>query len=350
MNAVHTVARAAGHAVPRQDHVRLPRRPADARGFKEWFHFCVSTPEVDAIVNFAVLDSAASDAEGPRWAPRLTVLAREDRWCGSVEAVDWSDCEVTPGQTACRLGRASFYWADGAYRVSAGGDSDAVEVHLVLEPETLPALVHNVDVGAGDPLHWLMVPRLRATGSVRVGDRQHRVWGAPAYHDHNWGRFRWSGRFAWEWGCALAPAGDADWAVVFTRMRDPREERTLRQGLFVWRGGHQVKVFRGDRMRAERTGRTTAGVSLRAPAVLGLITPEGQTDVPERFCIEAEDGEDRVTLVFVPEDTAQILVPHDGETGTTRIQEVAGTVEVTGRLGGEPVAFTTRTVVEFLRG
>lgn len=344
------VGTAACTAIVRQDHLRLPRPAADGCGFKEWHHFSVSTDEVDALVNFAVLDVAPPGSSAPRWAPRVTVLARSTTWRGGVDRPDPARCELNPGAVHARMGAHAFFFADGAYRVTARSGCSDVEVDLVLAPETLPAIVHNVDVAGGRPLHWLMVPRLRASGTVRVDGCAHEVRGQPAYHDHNWGRFGWRGGFAWEWGYVLAPPGGPDWAIVFVRMRDGAQHRTLRQGVFVWRGGLQRRVFRGASVAFERSGACGTAPELRVPPVLALAHPEGRTDVPAKLALEAREGDDLVQVAFDSEGTAQVLVPHDGERGATRIQEVAGRARVKGRVGGVEVDFEARTVVEFLRG
>lgn len=329
-----------------RDHVRLPSRSREAVGHKEWFHFSVCTDAIDVLLNFSFV---ASEDDGAPPVGRLTWVVRTAGWVGAVRTAPAASTHVHVGEVACRLGADAFVFADGAFRVSTRDADAGVVIDLVLEPDALPALFHNVPTGDGAALHWFVAPKLRARGVVRVGGARFPIDG-DAYHDHNWGRFQWGGDFAWEWGYAVSPDPSQAYAMVFSRMSDRAQHRTLRQGLFVWRDGVPTRVLRGARLEVRREGLLRAQNVLKLPSVMALRYAGTVTDVPQRLIVRARDGADRVDLVAHTEDVAVIMVPTDGDSGVTRIHEAVARVDVEGSLGGEPFAFSCRSVVELLRG
>jgi hypothetical protein len=108
----------------------------------------------------------------------------------------------------------------GVYRLKVRGVSGfalhgspaTVSADLVIR-RTAPGFVAGpMRLGRGQYVGWTVAaPRAQATGTFRVGSRTVRVKNAPAYHDHNWGRFSLSGgRLAgWDWSQAFLPGGRA---------------------------------------------------------------------------------------------------------------------------------------------
>src|SRR5207342_625444 len=109
-------------------------------------------------------------------------------------------------------------FADGAFRIHVELCDRPIRVDLVLLPVTRPALVHNIAMLEGPPLHWPVTPRLLATGIATVAGRTHRLDREPSYHDHNWGPFRWGHDISWEWGFALPPDPECPWTLTFVRL------------------------------------------------------------------------------------------------------------------------------------
>ncbi|MDT5276184.1 MAG: hypothetical protein QOG95_3116, partial [Mycobacterium sp.] len=79
----------------RSDFIRTPVL-ASARpdGFKEWYHFVVHRPDSRILINFS-LTSETSPAGGPRLAPRVIVIAHDQRWTGAIERFDDSELDVS---------------------------------------------------------------------------------------------------------------------------------------------------------------------------------------------------------------------------------------------------------------
>lgn len=81
---------------------------------------------------------------------------------------------------------------------------------------------------------------------------------------------------------------------------------------------------------------------------MALASPENVTDVPARLVIRARRGADHVDVEFVTRDVAQVIIPNDDDLGVTIIHEVAGVVNVEGRVDGEGVSIEGPSIFEFL--
>ena len=86
-------------AIELGDFVRRPRhRLADRGGYKEWFHFCMCSDSLDAIVNFNVGDPCSDVAA----AAQLTCAVRTASWEGSIEQFDPLEVSAIPGRHRVR--------------------------------------------------------------------------------------------------------------------------------------------------------------------------------------------------------------------------------------------------------
>jgi len=128
------------------------------------------------------------------------------------------------------------------YRVVIDLPGHDIRGELDLTAMSRPFAVNNQPVGDGR-VSWLFVPRLRADGWLRIGGQEIRFEGNVAYHDHNWGRFRWGGDFGWTWGAILPSGPDDPWSLVFQQMTDRRRLRCLYQALWVWRHDEPAAIF-----------------------------------------------------------------------------------------------------------
>ncbi|MEZ4468367.1 MAG: hypothetical protein R3F43_29020 [bacterium] len=232
---------------------RSPAPLGGPGGHKEWQHFLVHAPGLEVLVNFSLGDEHRLDGRPGVEAGRVIVVVRAgDAHQGVVERVadaGWRRCGAgasTPGSAPAACGSSRGAWQ---VQVALPG----LAIRLRVRPETWPAVSSNIPLGPGRQLSWLIVPRAVADGEVVVDGRRHVIRGALAYHDHNWGHFQWGDDFAWEWGQAVPADVGCPWSVVFVRMADRRRTRVATQGLLLWRGADQRRVFR-DRDVAVETG------------------------------------------------------------------------------------------------
>lgn len=333
----------AARRLERDGFVRFDPRDASTPPQREWLHFVVSDGRFDVLVNFSVV-------QGPRGPEgNVLLLARDregSRWEGDLDDHEVGPADVGGGRIRLHLGGCHVDH-DGRFYVRARCRRRPLALDLCLDAEAMPYLVHNVALGEGASVSWLVAPRLRATGALRWGDRVVRLDGATAYHDHNWGRFR-GADLRWEWGCSLAPEGPGDaLSAVLVRVFEPGG-RAASQGLVVWEGAHRRALFRGDEVSFAGEGWLRASQGLRVPRSLSLLAPGPPTDVPARLAVRAEAGGDALRGAFIAEDVARVLVPHDGDLGTTVIHEAVGRMRLDGALGGRAVALDAPAFCEFL--
>lgn len=318
-------------------------------GHKEWWHFCVYAPGLDVLVNFSLVDDVREGAPAGQEFARVVVLVRDREWDGDVELFETERVEVVGGGLFMRFGdnRVSF---DGErYVIEVKLRHRPIDISLRLEPRCVPSLANNIRLDPGPPINWMVLPRMEATGVVRVGQRVTAVHRARAYHDHNWGHFAWGRDFAWEWGYGLPEADEGNpWSMVFVRLSDRAHTRTYMQALFLWRELLQHRVLRAADVTVERIGFLRAPRVFKLPRAMALVAPGTVTDVPKALEITARGDGDEVRCRFEAEDVAAVVIPNDHDPGVTVIHEVSGEVTVEGRVRGERVAMQGRAIFEFL--
>ncbi|WP_437610054.1 hypothetical protein WMF20_01520 [Sorangium sp. So ce834] len=329
------------------------RSPARLRGradHKEWQHFLVHTEGAHLLVNFNLVDD--------RWAPdprraevaRLIALARTDAWDGGVDRFADGEVEVVSGRIDARFGESWLRFDRGRYLLSIALRDRPLAAELELVPTTTPALSANQPLSPERSLSWLFVPRLVARGTITAGGVTRRVEAAPAYHDHNWGHFLWGDDFSWEWGSALPWDPANAWSVVHVRMTDRGRSAARYQGLFLWREGEPLRVFRDEEIRVAYDGCFDVGRPLRVPRVMALLAPGLASDVPRRMEVVARGDGDELRLRFAPDAVAQVVMPSERELeAVTVLNEVSGRAALSGRVRGVEVAMEGPGVFEFLR-
>jgi hypothetical protein len=328
------------------DFFRAPPVEAGAQPHKEWQHFVVHSDAVHLIVNFSVVDDVWSPG---RRLGRVIALARTHRWTGTVATFSGADVDVHPGSLRARLGPNQMAFEDGAYLVTLALPPMDLTAELCLRPVSRPFLATNQALDTSSQLSWLFVPRLEASGRVAIGSEHADVVGAPAYHDHNWGRFRWGGDFSWEWGSVL-PGGDSRWSAVFMRMADRRRTLARRQALYVWRDAEPFAVLRDGAVTFSSVGLLSAPAATTIPAPMRLLASERSSDVPAELVVTGQDGSYRVTVHLTARDHVRVAVPDEQcYDRVTVLHEIRGDVVVDGHFGGEDIAVRGAGVLEVLR-
>lgn len=332
------------------DHLRRGSSdPAGAGAWKEWFHFCVLAPEVAVLVNVSVFEDTRPAARGAE-VGRALVLVHDGSWCGGAETFAADELRLEGGKLAFDLGPNRVEFRDGRFRVLGMLARQRVSLELELTPLAYPTATRNAAFAQGTPVHWVAVPRLAARGTVTVEGRTHVLDGAPAYHDHNWGRFRWGGDFAWEWGIGLPDDPSSPWSLVFDRLTDRSRARVLTQGLYLWRGAEPARILRERSVSLELSRAGLRARPYRIPAPLAVLADGEAADVPEHIRLTASAGDDRLRAEFAIERLAQVLVPNDADDlRLTTINETVARMHLVGRVGGEALDVTGRAFVELVR-
>jgi len=310
------------HAVELIDYVRFV--PSAGTAHVEWFHFVVRAGELDCVINLSLV----GDGKG-----QLVLLVYEGgRWEGDVER--FSQVSARSGRIGLQLGDNELSF-DGAFRLRAACRHRPLSVELALEPRAFACLAHNM----GGGLHWVVAPRLSASGILWTGGRAVKLRDAPAYHDHNWGQL--DGRaLGWTWACSLAPG---PFAAVLVRIAGGA------QALMLWQGPHRCRSFRGDALSLTSEGLLRPVQTLRVPRALSLLDPGLASDVPAVLRIEAASEDSRLSGELSCLDVARVLVPRPGDLGHHVINEVPARLRLVGHLGGSAVAIDGPAFAELAR-
>jgi hypothetical protein len=317
-------------------------------GHKEWLHFAVHAEGIDLLVNFSLVDDIRPGARQGTELARLVCLVRDSEWTGDIDHYEQPEVDVRGGELAIRFADNHAFFHDGVFELNVRLRRSPIAMRLLLEPVTLPAQANNLQVDNCPSIQWLVVPRLLATGWLEVAGKRHDFDRALAYHDHNWGHFRWGRNFAWEWGYAAPDAMQNPWTMVFVRLTDRAHLSDLMQAIFLWKHERQHRLFRGDELIVWHEGILRARRVFKLPRMMGLVSPGDVTDVPKRLIARARRGNDRIDLVFETGDPAQVIIPNDDDDGVTIIHEVSGQVHVEGRIDGEAVTIEGPSIFEFL--
>lgn len=340
------------HLFGQTNHYRGPpvaRTQRHLPAWKEWWHVCIQTADLTWIGNW----SGSQDAFDPQrpLVGRVIGLARDKHggpWRGGVAQFAPGNWQATAGLLNASWGdRQSIEWRNGQLHVKlqlAGLAAD-----LTLTPVAVPSLSHGIALPADGTIHWLLAPRMLASGTLQLGSTVHILRDVPAYHDHNWGHFAWGDDFAWEWGYALPDDPSTPWSAVSVRLHDRGRTNLWSSALFLWHGSRQIRAFRDAQIQGHAHGLQRVAHAFQVPAALGM-TVSPAFDLPEWLELHAVDGADELVLRFVPRDVSRILLPQDDDPlGVTSICEAVGEVTVRGVVHGLDVDLTGHAVYEFMR-
>ena len=316
------------------------------RRSKEWLHVAVHGRTAEIVLNLNVFE------DGDPWLPpgvpvgrSLWLAAAGGRVRGDVHR--GARVAVGEGRLALAVDTDEIALRDGVLVVRASRPGFTVDLRL--QPKVRPALAPRIPFDTADRVQWFLVPRLAATGTAEIDGVLHAFDGAPAYHDHNWGRFAWGADFAWEWGYLLPEEPDAPVCVVFARLLDRRQHRVRSAGCFVWWGEDNVRSFQDGEVSFTPEGRF-AGPLPPVPPVMGLLSPDRRADLPARWAVRASGSGDAVEVSFVPARGGRILIPDEADPfGVTALHELFGYGTAEGTIRGRPFAFAGRGAIECIR-
>ncbi|MCW2901060.1 MAG: hypothetical protein JWO67_3325 [Streptosporangiaceae bacterium] len=334
----------------RCDFLRAPvLATARPEGYKEWHHFAVHRPGWRLLVNFSLTNEPLPDRP-LRLVPRVIVIIHQERWSGVVERFTDANLHVSADLGSVTVGRHSMRIRPDGYRITIDSPDRGIGGELHLTPVSRPFVVTNQPAGTGR-LSWLLVPRLRATGWFRAGGVEHRLTDEPAYHDHNWGRFRWGEDFGWEWSSILPSNSGDPWSLVFTRVTDRRRLHSFYQALFVWRHHELVAVYRDAAVRAHSHGLLARPPDCTLPPPMRLVLGGEACDVPESVEITGTRSGETVRAEFRPVSYARLAQPSEVDLDRSVVLcETSGTAYVRGVVDGEELDFTGDGVFEWLHG
>ena len=322
--------------------------PHGRAGYKEWSHFCAFDEQLSIILNFSVIGLTASEDIRERHTPHVVMIVRQPDgvWEGDIEVFSSRDLRFGNRGTDIEIGTNRATFADGLYQVEVKVQSDALNARLRFHPIARPAVASSVRLSAQERMRWLVVPRLVTEGEIGVGGRVFRLKDTPAYHDRNWGHFRWGEDYSWEWATIIPTSLSVPWSLVYMRISDASRNRTYSQGLMVWCGDQAKRVFHGSALHIKQIGQLKQKRTFRLPRIVNLMVP-GEACLPRSLEVEGHARCDQINIGLTFEDFAQIGVPNDGASGLTLLSEAVGKANVTGRIDGSEIEFEAGVLAEF---
>ena len=331
-------------AVRRADFWRAtPGQAAD--GWKEWQHFVVCLPRGVILANW----SLRADGAG-RWLASVVIAVRVEgaaAWRGEVVE---ADARWRPGGIDMEVGGQRLAFGPAGWTLTLDLPDSGLVGQIEVRPLTVPAATGRLPFAGSPGVRWRVVPRATAEVHLTVGGAPYVLSGAPAYHDHNWGRFGWGDDFVWEWGF-FAPSGGAPWSAVFSRVLDRARHRVRMAGLLLWEGPDYARMFRDAEVDYRFEGLRAWAAPATFPPALGALI-EGETWVlPERLWVRGVRGAERVELALDVRSAAQVVVLDEARPlGLVVIQELEVAATLSGRLGGRDVAAAGAGLMELVRG
>jgi hypothetical protein len=166
---------------------------------------------------------------------------------------------------------------------------------------------------------------------------------AVAYHDHNWGRWRWGDDIGWEWGCFADRKHRS--VFVYTQTTDRDHRRRGRPMLLVYAGGHR-RTFAGLTVVVDYAAELATSPRRVPGALAALHSDRAQPRQPTRVELRANDGVDSVHLRFHAEAVAQILTAEPTAPGYGFIHEIAGRFEASGQINRTKLTAEGLAIVE----
>jgi hypothetical protein len=334
------------------DRAHLPQPGSSkSRNFKEWYHFNIVDPDqgLDIIFNFSLAGDVSRAGAARTDVIGLCHLARGG-WFGTIDTYDAAAVEVAPDRLLIELGPNRVTFADGAYQIAWRLQDESFILEAKLSPRVEPLLISNdTSIGSGS-LNWLIVPDLEASGQLIVAGTVKTFCRIGAYHDQNWGYWKWGEDFGWDWGFATEPrpAPEAPaLTFVFGRTASLNGDTIYEQTLAVWNHAELAKFFTRRQIRSRREGRHRGDIP-RLPGAARLIDQGRVLNVPARYGISARDDPDWLDIEYSVETALQISVPTDFGFGLVDLNETFGTARIRGEIGGRPVAFVARACFEFM--
>lgn len=324
-----------------------PPSPLDptAPAYKDWFHLNFADPETGTIGLLNVsLHGSPSD---PRSRAMGVVLVHSPQfgWQSHVEIMAYSGANLSESAIALRDVALAIDRPRGMIHASSIGASNRFLACLRAEAASQPIdFEQEMPLGSGW-ISWLLVPNLRLSGEWTIHDHRTLLKDAPAYHDHNWGRWHWGDDFGWEWGCFLK--GPSDLSIVFARTTD-RAHRSRGKPFLVAEVGTARRCFLPDNIEVSFAGNFDSRLH-RVPGAMAALHQEmAEPALPGSVTIHAQQGTDELAISFVARAAAQFIAADPAVRGYSFIHQLVGEYRVSGRLRGAKFEQNSSAVFEYV--
>jgi len=305
-------------------------------GYKDWLHLNFADPESGTIglIN-ASLHGSPWD-ERSRAMGTVLVHSPEWGWQSHVEIMAYSEANIGPSLIGLRDVALAINNKRGTIHASSLGASNPFHAQLVAEAAAAPLdFEQETPLGSGW-ISWYLVSSMCLSGEWTIKRNRTVLHNAPAYHDHNWGRWHWGDDFGWEWGCFLPSSASLHSpSAVFARTSD-RNHRLLGKPFLSVDVGPRRRCFAADNVVVS-SGDDLDLPLHRVPGAMAALHPEmAEPRLPGAVEINAMQGPDRVTISFMARAAAQFVTADPSVRGYGFIHEIIGEYKGWGEVRGVP--------------
>jgi hypothetical protein len=310
-----------------------PPAPLDptANSYKDWLHLNVMHHPSGCVGLINVSLHGAPDDPRSRGIGTALVHSPGIGWFGNVEIKSFGEAALGPASISLERVALAVHYPSGVLAASVRDPRHSLAAKLAATPAAAPVVIEEqLPLGSGW-ISWHAVPRLTLEGEWLVGKERMGLSEASAYHDHNWGRWRWGDDMGWEWGCFLAPAPGA--AFVLSLVTDRAHRQLGTPSLAVQAGGAR-RTFAGGSVRLEYGGALEVAMRRVPGALAALHQDRAQLRLPKTLRVEASDGIDRVAFEFNARAAAQLIAADPSARGYSFIHEMPGEFTYTGLIAG----------------
>jgi hypothetical protein len=315
---------------------------------RRWLHYAFLSRdgELGLVANVAWLGGGLDGAASRRSTSILLLYRRGRGWEYSEFNADTS----TPLWSAFR--RPHHCGVPGPFDVCSTAGSPGVA--LELQRTSRPCTSQTAPFARRQHLRWQSEPGVIARGRWSFAGEQLQDVEAIGYHERVRGYWGWPELGGWVFGFANDPCrGESaapPAAIVFTLIQPPRPARAANGSVMVWRDGRFVRHFARRQISVAVRGELDKSRVTQAPGLAQMFGVPPMEPIPRRLIISAAAGQDRVTLDFLCESAARVVIPAETAIRPFSVHEVIGTVTVEGTIAGRPMAFETTGIVEFAGG
>lgn len=323
-----------------------PPTPFDATqsAYKDWLHlnFFDSGQGIAGLVNGSIHGSPTDPTSRVIGA---ALVHTPSGWAGNVAVRGIADAVIGLASVAVDEVAIGIRHADGLVEVSVQQPDSGLVLEGVATPASAPLRIeHRLPFGSGW-ISWSVVPSLLFSGTARVAERTLDLVEAPAYHDHNWGRWHWGDDVGWEW--TVLPGGQDGPTLVFARTTD-RTHSTYGEALLTLDYRDRRLFFTGESIDVEFEG-WFAGRLRRVPGALAALHSDRvRPRLPERILLRARDGFDEVEVDFRTTGGAQLIAGDPVAPGYGFLHELMGSYALEGRVDGRSFSSKGTGVFEYV--
>jgi len=300
-----------------------------APGYKDWLHLNVFDHETGniGVINVS-LHGSPRDPRSRAIGLALVNVAKTG-WWGNIEIGGIADAGIGLESISLEQVAVAVQARQGIVMASVRNDRSGLRANLKATAAVPPISVEEqLPLGNGW-ISWFAVPRLTVDGEWTIGNDRMILKEASAYHDHNWGRWHWGENLGWEWGCFLTP-GPSGVTFVLSLTSD-RAHRRFGKTLLTVQLEQKKRTFAGSAVKLDYEG--ALSINRRIPGALAALHQDkAHAHLPSTLKFTADDGVDRVEVVYSARSAAQLIVADPIVTGYGFIHEIVGEFSCNGSI------------------